>query len=45
MDEHELLKRVFIAQKISTSKNDWAIQIKDDLKVCKISQSAEEIKK
>ena len=43
MDEHELVKRVFIAQKISTSKNDWVIQIEDDLKLCKILQSAEEI--
>jgi hypothetical protein len=45
MDESEMVKRVFITQKISGCRNDWVIQISEDLKVCKISYSEEELRK
>ena len=45
MDESELVKRVFIAQKISSCRNDWVIQISEDLKVCNISYNEEELRK
>ena len=45
MNEDELVKRVFTAQQISSCRNDWVLQICDDLKLCKISKSEEEIKK
>ena len=44
MDDTELVKRVFLAQKMSPSKNDWVIQIKKDLKECQIMKTETEIK-
>ena len=45
MDESELVKRFYSAQKMSSCKNDWVLQIREDLNQCKIEKSEEEIKK
>ena len=44
MDETELVKKVFTAQKISPCKDDWIHQIREDLKECDIQKSESEIK-
>ena len=44
MNEGELVKRVFNAQKISSTKNDWVLQIAEDLQNCGIFKSENEIK-
>ena len=44
MDNSELVKRVFLAQKISPCKNDWVLQVKQDLKECQIFKTECEIK-
>ena len=44
MNEDELVKRVFNAQKIEATKNDWVLQIKEDLQNCGIYKSEAEIK-
>ena len=44
MDDTELVKRVFLAQKISPCKNDWVIQIEQDLKDCQIIKTETEMK-
>ena len=45
MDDTELVKKVFIAQKISPCKDDWIHQICEDLSECGISLTEDEIKK
>ena len=45
MDDTELVKKVFIAQKISPCKEDWIHQIREDLSECDISLTEDEIKK
>ena len=45
MNESELVKRVFNVQKLSSCKNDWVLQIIDDLKLCNITYSENDIKK
>ena len=44
MDDTELLKRVFLAQKISPCKNDWVLQVEQDLRECRINKTECEIK-
>ena len=44
MDETELVKKVYTAQKITPCKDDWIHQLRDDLKECNILQSESEIK-
>ena len=44
MDDSELVKRVFLAQKMSPCKNDWVKQIEQDLKECQIMKTETEIK-
>ena len=44
MDDAELVKRVFIAQKLSPCKDDWIHQLREDLAECNITLSEEEIK-
>ena len=44
MDDTELVKKVFIAQKISPCKDDWIHQIREDLSDCDISLTEDEIK-
>ena len=44
-NESELVKKVFKAQKTFAVKNDWIIQVQNDLKECKINLSEEEILK
>ena len=44
MNECELVKRVFNAQKILTTKNDWVLQIAEDLQICGIFKTENEIK-
>ena len=41
--DSELVKQVFNAQKILPLKNDWILQIEDDLKFCDIQLSETEI--
>ena len=41
--ETELVKQVFNAQKIAPLKNDWILQIEDDLKLCNINYTEQEI--
>ena len=41
--DEELVKKVFKAQKSFPVKNDWIFQIKDDLEICKIELSENEI--
>ena len=43
-DDSELLKRFFKGQEISPCKNDWVLQIKQDLEECKITLSESEIR-
>ena len=43
MQKNELVNRVFSAQMISSGKNDWVLQISEDLKMCDISLTEEEI--
>ena len=43
MKDDELVKRVFNVQKLSSCKNDWVIQIAEDLKFCNINKTEEEI--
>ena len=45
MDDTELVKKVFIAQKISPCKDDWIHQIREDLSECDISLTEDEIKR
>ena len=45
MTDDELVKRVFHIQSIAPCKNDWVLQIADDLRCCKIDKNEEEIKK
>ena len=45
MNESELVKRVFNVQKLSCCKNDWVLQIIDDLKLCNLTDSKNDIKK
>ena len=45
MTDAELVKRVFNVQKISPCKNDWVLQIEEDLRSCKIDENEEQIKK
>ena len=45
MTDDELVKRVFLSQRISPCKNDWVLQIDDDMRYCKIDKSDDEIKK
>ena len=42
--DNELVKRVFNAQKSFPVKNDWICQIKEDLLICEIELSENEIK-
>ena len=44
MKDDELVKRVFISQRISPCKNDWVQQIDDDLRHCNIDKTDDEIK-
>ena len=44
MDNKELVKKVFIAQKLSPCKDDWIHQLREDLKECDINLSENEIK-
>ena len=44
MSDTELVKRVYTIQKISPCKNDWILQIKEDLKACGITHTESEIK-
>ena len=44
MTDDELVKRVFHIQSIAPCKNDWVLQIADDLRCCKIDKNEEEIK-
>ena len=44
MDESELVKRVFNAQKLSSCRNDWILQISENLKMCNITTSEDKIK-
>ena len=44
MDDAELVKRVFIAQKLSPCKDDWIHQLREDWAECNITLSEEEIK-
>ena len=44
MDDAELVKKVFIAQKLSPCKDDWIHQICEDLSDFNISLSEFEIK-
>ena len=43
--EKELVRKVYNTQKLFPVKNDWVIQIQDDLLQCKIDMSDEEISK
>ena len=43
--EKELVRKVYNTQKLFPVKNDWVIQIQDDLIQCKIDMSDEEISK
>ena len=43
MQKNELVNRVFSAQMISSGKNDWVLQISEDLKICDIRLTEEEI--
>jgi hypothetical protein len=45
MDESELVRRVFTAQKLSSCKSDWILQVNDDLNECNIKLSETEIMK
>ena len=40
----ELVQQVFQTQKLSPVKNDWCLQIEDDLRYCKINLSESEIR-
>ena len=42
--DSELAKSVFLAQQKFTVKNDWVIQLKDDLEQCQITLTEDEIK-
>ena len=44
-NEDELVKKVFNLQEKFAVKNDWVLQIKNDLNECNISQSENEISK
>ena len=44
MGENELVRKVFNIQKVYSCKNDWVIQIKEDLEMCNIELSEEEIR-
>ena len=44
MDNKELVKKVFIAQKLSPCKDDWIHQLREDLKECLINLSENDIK-
>ena len=44
MNDTELVKRVFTIQKIPPCKNDWILQIREDLKVCGITHRESEMK-
>ena len=41
--ESELVKQVYLAQKIAPFQNDWVLQIKDDLELCDIDLTESEI--
>ena len=43
--DSELVKQVYSAQKIAPYKNDWILQIKDDLDMCNIELTETEIAK
>ena len=45
MDESELVRRVFTAQKLSSCKSDWVLQVYEDLNECNINLSENEIMK
>ena len=42
--DDELVKQVYLSQKLSPVKNDWCLQIKIDMEYCKIDLTEEEIK-
>ena len=43
--ENELVRKVYDAQKLAPLKNDWVLQIKDDLESCNINLTEAEISK
>ena len=43
-DDNELVKKVFDTQKKFPVKNDWVLQVQEDLLLCKIDLSDEEIR-
>ena len=45
MDDEELVRRVFNVQKISTCKNDWVLQIAEDLGSVKLTKMRMKLKK
>ena len=45
MTDDQLVKRVFISQRISPCKNDWVLQIDDDMRYCKIDDEIKKMKK
>ena len=44
MDESELVRKVYNVQQLSSCKNDWVLQIREDLAACNIRKSESEIK-
>ena len=45
MDDSQLVKRVFNAQKISSCQDDWYLQISEDMKTCNINLTENEMRK
>ena len=43
-DESELVKKFFNTQKLLISKNDWILQLKNDIELCNITLSEDRIK-
>ena len=43
-DDTELIKKVFMTQRLLPCKNDWVTQLKSDLNECNITLSEEQIK-
>ena len=44
-DDSELAKKVLETQQLLSSKNDWVLQLQNDLKECRIELSEAEIKR
>ena len=44
MGENELVRKVFNIQKVDSCRNDWVIQINEELEMCNIVQSEEELR-